>query len=63
MDEAAWKYAHGKQIILNGTFRICSSQMLLFITMGIDEDGKGVLLALFLFSAPTSNRATHAGYN
>ena len=37
--------------------------MLLFIAMGVDEDGKGVLLALFLFSAPTGNRATHAGYN
>ena len=63
MDEAAWKYAHGKQIILDGTFGVCSSRMLLFIAMGVDEDGKGVPLALFLFSAPTGNRATHAGYN
>jgi hypothetical protein len=37
--------------------------MLLFIAMGIDEDGKGVPLAFFLFSAPTGTRATHAGYN
>lgn len=63
MDEATWKYAHGKQIILDGTFGVCSSRMLLFIAMGVDEDGKGVPLALFLFSAPTGNRATHAGYN
>lgn len=63
MDDAAWKYAHHKQIILDGTFGVCSSRLLLFIAMAIDEDGKGVPLALFLFSAPTGNQATHAGYN
>lgn len=63
MDEAAWKYAHGNQLILDGTFGVCSSRLLLFIAMGIDEEGKGVPLALFLFSAPSGNRATHAGYN
>lgn len=63
MDDAAWKYAHNNQIILDGTFGVCSSRLLLFIAMGIDEEGKGVPLALFLFSAPTGNKATHAGYN
>jgi hypothetical protein len=63
MDEAAWKYAHHSQVILDGTFGVCSSRLLLFIAMGIDEQGKGVPLALFLFSAPTGNQATHAGYN
>ena len=63
MDMAAWKYTHGKQLILDGTFSVCSSHLLLFITMGIDEDRKGVPLALSLFSAPTGNKATHVGYN
>jgi hypothetical protein len=63
MDDAAWKYAHNKQLILDGTFGVCSSRLLLFIAMGIDDAGKGLPLALFLFSAPTGNRATHAGYN
>jgi hypothetical protein len=63
MDDAAWKYGHHQQIILDGTFGICSSRMLLFITMGVDEEGKGIPLAFFLFSAPTGNRATHAGYD
>ena len=31
--------------------------------MGIDDTGKGVPIALFLFLAPTGNQATHAGYN
>lgn len=62
MDEAAWKYTHNGQVILDGTFSVCSSHMLLFIAMGIDEEGKGVPLTFFLFSAPTGNQATHAGY-
>ena len=62
MDTAAWKYTHGKQLILDGTFGVCSSCLLLFI-MGINEDQKGVPLALSLFSAPTGNKATHVGYN
>ncbi|KAF4571298.1 hypothetical protein AB1N83_013800 [Pleurotus pulmonarius] len=63
MDEAAWKYGHHAQIMLDGTFGVCSSRMLLFISLAVDEEGKGVPLAFFLFSAPTGNRATHAGYN
>ncbi|KAJ7120647.1 hypothetical protein C8R46DRAFT_1256644 [Mycena filopes] len=63
MNAAAWKYAHESQLILDGTFGVSSSRMLLFIAMGIDEDGKGVPLAFFLFSAPTGTQATHAGYN
>ena len=63
MDAAAWKCAHGKQLILDGTFSVCSSCLLLFITMAIDDEGKGVPLALFLFSAPTGNQVTQAGYN
>jgi hypothetical protein len=63
MKAAAWKYAHCSQLILDGTFGVCSSRMLLFIAMGIDEDGKGVPVAFFLFSAPTGTQATHAGYN
>lgn len=63
MNAAAWKYSHHSQLILDGTFGVCSSRMLLFIAMGIDEEGKGVPLAFFLFSAPTGAQATHAGYD
>lgn len=31
--------------------------------MAVDAEGKGVPLALFLFSTPTGNQAMHAGYN
>ncbi|KAJ3717550.1 hypothetical protein C8R42DRAFT_724462 [Lentinula raphanica] len=63
MDEAAVKYIHHSQLILDGTFGVCSRRLLLFIAMGVDEDNKGLPVAFFLFSAPTGNRATHAGYN
>ncbi|THH14925.1 hypothetical protein EUX98_g9541 [Antrodiella citrinella] len=63
MREAAWKYVHGKQLVLDGTFGLCTSRLLLFIALGVDENNKGFPVALFLFSAPTGNRATHAGYD
>lgn len=63
MDDAAHKYAHHSQMILDGTFGICSSRLLLFIALAVDEDGKGLPIALFLFSASTGAKATHASYN
>ncbi|KAL0568041.1 hypothetical protein V5O48_013952 [Marasmius crinis-equi] len=63
MDQAAWKYAHQAQLVLDGTFGVCTVRLLLFIALAIDSEGKGLPIALFLFSAPTGNRATHAGYN
>lgn len=63
MDEAAKKYVHHNQLIVDGTFGVCSCQILLFIAMGVDKDGRGVPVALFLFSAPAGSHATHAGYN
>ena len=63
MKAAAWKYVHQKQLILDGTFGICDSRVLLFIALGVDEENKGVPLAFFLFSAPSGNQATHAGYD
>lgn len=63
MDEAAHKYAHHPQLILDGTFGVCSSRLLLFIAMAINEEGKGVPITFFLFSATRGNWATQASYN
>ncbi|KAJ3836483.1 hypothetical protein F5878DRAFT_502514, partial [Lentinula raphanica] len=63
MDDAARKYAHHSQFILDGTFGICSSRLLLFIALAVDEDRKGLPIALFLFSASTKAKATHASYD
>ncbi|KAF9031723.1 hypothetical protein BDP27DRAFT_1455783 [Rhodocollybia butyracea] len=53
MDEGANKYAHHSQVILDGTFGVCSSRLLLFIALAADKDKKGVPIAFFLFSAAT----------
>ncbi|KZP03334.1 hypothetical protein FIBSPDRAFT_769092, partial [Athelia psychrophila] len=37
MDNAAWCYVHGGQLILDGTFEVCSSRLFLFIAMAIDN--------------------------
>ncbi|KAF8574311.1 hypothetical protein K439DRAFT_1649810 [Ramaria rubella] len=63
MQEVAWKYAHQKQIILDGTFGVCDRRVLLFILLSVDEAGRGVPLAFFLFSAPSRNNAMQAGYD
>ncbi len=49
--------------ILDGTFRVCNSKVLLFIVMGLDEKKCGVPLAFLLFSALSGNKHTAAGYN
>lgn len=63
MREAAWTYCHGRQLVLDGTFGIATSRLLLWIALAVNERNEGIPIALFLFSAPTGNRATHAGYN
>ncbi|KAF7355782.1 MULE domain-containing protein [Mycena sanguinolenta] len=63
MNEASWKYGHENQIIVDGTFGICDSRLLLFIVMVVDENRKGIPVAFLLFSAPTGNRQSSAGYD
>ena len=63
MKKAAWAYANRKQIIVDGTFGISISKVLLFIIMSADEFGKGIPLALLMFSAPSGNNHTAAGYD
>ena len=63
MQDAAWKYAHRSQIILNKTFGLCDKQILLFIVMGVDDERKGIPLVFLLFSAPSGNKQSSSGYN
>ncbi len=63
MDDAAWRHTHKKQLLLDGTFGVVSSRMLLFIAMGVDDNTKGLPLAFFLFSAPGGTKATHGAYD
>ena len=63
MRDVAWVYGHEKQILLDGTFGVCDSRVLLFILMGIDKQRKGVPLAFLLFSAPSGNSFKPSGYD
>jgi hypothetical protein len=63
MNAAAWKYGYENQIILDGTFGVCDSRLLLFIVMAIDENRKGIPVAFLMFSAPTGNKQSSSGYD
>ena len=63
MRSAALDLVHQKQLVLDGTFGLSTSRLLLWIAMGVDNDNHGVPVAFFLFSAPSGSKATHAGYN
>lgn len=63
MRDAAWKYGHKKLILIDGTFGISIQKILLFVVLAIDENNKGIPLAMIHFSAPAGNKQTAAGYN
>jgi len=63
MKEAAWRYGDKGQLLLDGTFGVCDSKMLLFIVMAVDERNHGIPLAFLFFSAPNENKFTAAGYD
>ncbi|KAJ6596737.1 hypothetical protein B0H10DRAFT_1959952 [Mycena sp. CBHHK59/15] len=63
MNSTSWKYVHDSQIILNGTFGVCDSRLLLFIVMAVDENRKGIPITSLLFSAPSGNKQLSSGYN
>ena len=44
MDDAAWKYANNSQLVLDGTFGVCTPRLLLFIGLAQDKNRKGVLM-------------------
>ncbi|KAF7293435.1 SWIM-type domain-containing protein [Mycena indigotica] len=61
MEEAAWRYGHEGQLLLDGTFGVTNSPLLPFIVMVVDEANKGIPVAFLLFSAPTGNQQSSAG--
>ncbi|KAF8907632.1 hypothetical protein CPB84DRAFT_1813487 [Gymnopilus junonius] len=63
MREAAWKYGHKKQVLMDLTFGVCSARALLLILMAIDENGTGIPICFIMFTARDSVKATHADYN
>jgi hypothetical protein len=59
----AWSFGHQKQMLMDGTFNVCSSRVLLFILMVIDDENRGIPVPQIIFSARQEAKATHADYN
>jgi hypothetical protein len=57
MRQSTWELAHQIQLILDGIFSLCDSQVLVFIAMAINEAKSGVPLAFFPFSAPAGKQS------
>lgn len=47
----AWQYGHKKLLLLNGTFGVNSTRLLLFIGMVINTDRKGIPVVFIHFTA------------
>ena len=63
MKEAAWKYAHKKQVLMDLTFGFCSARSLLLILLAFGDNGEGIPIAFIIFTARDSAKAVHADYN
>jgi hypothetical protein len=63
MIEAAWKFGHKRQVLMDLTFGICSARALLVIIMAIDNSGHGIPICFMLFTACDSTKAVHADYD
>ncbi|KAF8152258.1 hypothetical protein B0H34DRAFT_677651 [Crassisporium funariophilum] len=63
MQEAAWKYGHKKQVLMDLTFGVCSARTLLVILMALNKTGAGIQICFMMFTARERARATHSDYN
>lgn len=63
MMEAAWEHGHGSQLVIDGTFGVCDSRMLLFIALVVDKAGRSLPVAFFLFSARSGAKQTSSDYD
>ena len=63
MTEAACTCCDRGQLVLDGTFGLCTSRLLVWIALGVDNGGRGVPVATTLFFSPTGSRFTHVGYD
>ncbi|KAJ6459149.1 hypothetical protein C8R47DRAFT_994808, partial [Mycena vitilis] len=59
----AWKFGHKKQMLMDLTFGVCNGRALLAIMMVIDDENKGLPVALMLFTAKQKTKAVHADYD
>ena len=61
--QMAWAYGHQKQMMLDGMFGICSTCMLVFFLMAVDDRNIGVPVATIIFTPKKDAKAGHASYD
>ena len=59
----AWAYGHQKQMLLDGTFGVCSTCVLVFFLMAIDDRNIGIPVATIIFTPKKDAKAGHASYD
>ncbi|KAJ9097952.1 hypothetical protein QFC20_006082 [Naganishia adeliensis] len=63
MREAAWRFGHRQQMILDGTFGVSQERLLCFILMVVDQNYRGVPVGFILFTPLAEHLATHGSYD
>ena len=61
--EMAWKFGHKRQMLMDGTFGVCSTCVLVFFLMVIDDRNVGVPVATIMFTPKKDAKAGHASYD
>ena len=59
----AWAYGHQRQMLLDGTFGVCSTCILVFFLMAIDDQNVGIPIAAIIFTPKKDAKAGHASYD
>lgn len=63
MRQAAWQHGQRSQMILDGTFGVCTSKLLCFILMVLNENRHGLPVGFLLFSAHEGSNGTAGSYD
>ena len=61
--QMAWKFGHRKMMLMDGTFGVCSTCVLVFFLMVVDDRNVGVPVATIIFMPKKDAKAGHASYD
>ena len=61
--QMAWKFGHKKMMLMDGTFGVCSTCVLVFFLMVVDDRNVGVPVATVIFTPKEDAKAGHASYD
>jgi hypothetical protein len=59
----AWKYGHKKHILMDSTFGVCSTCVLVFFLMVVDKRNVGIPVGSIIFTPWKDAKAGHTSYD